>query len=357
MKFCKFCGYAEEDNNANFCAKCGKPLNNIVEDKNLNTIKNEVKIEHNSDIHIDKSKSLDENYQIIIENYITNNPILSTRIIKGNPYIIGNTKVEEAVYWHGRNMNPKKILLFIDDSIYDSGICGILFSSSYINSWLVPFNNIDSLKISELFSIETKNKVINLNKGRARLDLIMLNNEEFNFLYNLMNTLISFNISDNISKILNDKEGFKYDNKRLNMSIPEKIYYEMINRFTGSGQIDDRIITHPHTHKDKADNAIKNICKEGDVSEIFLILDDTILNSAKAGIVFTKNNIYIKPAFSSQYAIIPWFNLENISVDRKTLIINGETYKFNLDQPVMAIGGLIKRVIEAQNGNTLTHID
>jgi len=332
IKKCIQCGY-ELDNCMKFCPECGAKYNST------SPINNKVEVLSNI------STNLSDNYYNLITNYLKDNKIISKRIKIGNPFVQSSFVYAMHRFWYGQNQNENTILLYADESIYEQGLSCVMLGKEYLNICLLGTEK--SINLSDIGKVLLNNDIIIINDEYS-LDFLMLNSNEICFLFNLIKIIESFNIKYKLCKEFKKVESQNFENKRRKFSIPLLLFNDMKDIIAEKvhGGLDDRIITNPSTHKEQVTNAIKNICPRESTENIILILDDTILNSFKAGIVLTNDKIYLKPAFSDIHDVILLKDLKTIEVRRKTFILNHTEYIFNLDKPVMPVGCLLDRIIK-----------
>ena len=137
-----------------------------------------------------KQASLRENYKLLILRYFKEFPLWGTKRIKmGNPLTRS-----PIVNWCGAGFRVDGVMLWCDDSmVHDNygGISGLIVDEDRFKCTCLRESY--SAELSSLKSIDEKNGVISLNDGEYRFDFVMLNDEEYYFIYHLFERIVAFN--------------------------------------------------------------------------------------------------------------------------------------------------------------------
>lgn len=297
-----------------------------------------------------RKASLGENYKILIQKYFEENSLWkSNRIQKGHPFITGHIAM---LSWYGSGFRYNGVMLKCDDSMVRDdygGIAGLIIDQERFScSCLYRSSN---GKFSDLKSIEEKNGVISLNDGQFRFDFVMLNDEEYYFIYHLFERIVAFNKQNDVAS----ESNYQYDkcdfiNKRMNMSLGRRFTSEVYDRIcSGGGKIRDDILIYSTKSPERWNRALSYICPGEKSENVYLVMDDTLFQSCKAGLVMTDSSIWLRPAFSSVHERIYLKDIKSIGVERKTFIINGVSYQFNLDKPVCPMSGVLHNIADVNN--------
>lgn len=294
-----------------------------------------------------RKASLSENYKLLISRYFKEFPLWGTKRIKiGHPYT--NSPI---LRWYGCGFSINGVMLWCDDSMVNDdygGISGLIIDDKRFECTCLPRSNCNA-ELCTLKSIAEKNGVISLNDGQFRFDFVMLNDEEYYFIYHLFERIVAFNKQNNITSGSN----YQYDkcdfvNRRMNMSLGRRFTSEVYNRIC-SGNHSDDILIYSTKSPERWNRALSYICPGEKSENVYLVMDDTLFQSCKAGLVMTDSSIWLRPAFSSVHERIYLKDIKSIGVERKTFIINGVSYQFNLDKPVCPMSGVLHNIANVNN--------
>lgn len=293
-----------------------------------------------------KKADLSENYKLLILKYFEEFSLWgSKRITLGQPFINGHIAIRD---WCGRDYGNGVMLKCDDTMVHDDfgGIAGLIIGDEGFTCSCLYRSS--SGKFSDLKSIEEKNGVISFNDGEFRFDFVMLNDDEYYFIYHLFERIIAFNKQSDIASSSNyQHDKCDFINKRMRMSLGRRFTSEIYDRIC-SGNRDD-VLIYSTKSPERWSRAMSYICPGEKSENIYLVIDDTIFQSCKAGLVMTDSSIWFRPAFSSVHERIYLKDIKSISVERKTFIINGISYQFNLDKPVCPMSGVLHNIADVNN--------
>lgn len=294
-----------------------------------------------------KRASLSENYKSLISRYFNEFSLWGTKRIK-----IGHPFTSSPIHkWYGRGFSIDGVMLSCDDSMVRDdygGISGLIINDKRFECTCLPGSTCNA-ELCTLKSIDEKNGVISLNDGQFRFDFVMLNDDEYYFIYHLFERIVAFNKQNNVTF----ESNYQYDkcdfiNKRMNMSLGRRFTSEVHDRIFSGNNFDD-ILIYSTKSPERWNRALSYICPGEKSENVYLVMDDTIFQSCKAGLVMTDSSLWLRPAFSSVHERIYLKDIKSVNVERKTFIINGIRYEFNLDKPVCPMSSVLHNIADVNN--------
>ena len=220
-------------------------------------------------------------------------------------------QLSNAVGAYSVRVEPKEVVVLIDDTAFGSGKDGVLICENR----LVIREMFSSARAYEYDAIETiscEGRRLYINEREA-YKLNMPGKDELAAFFELMDQWLSHRSTatqlrePRVATIANSKTGTGMG----------AFLYE-----AGRKVVSDKVYVRPHIPEKKLQSAV-NAYGNGILPEdVIILVDDTAFGSAKDGILITDKSIYIK-IFTESLRAYEWEAVESIDIEKKTIYING----------------------------------
>lgn len=224
---------------------------------------------------------------------------------------IPSKQLNNAIKAYNVSVDPKEVVVLIDDTAFGSGKDGALICRNK----LVIREMFGSARVYEYDAIDS----VSCNKRR-----LFINDRE----------AYKFNIPDKddleVFFLLLNQWILTLDNA-VKSSVPEKSLLESIEagenfgqliKNAGSKLVSNKVYLRPHIPEKKLQYALNSYGSGISQEDVIILVDDTLFGSGKDGILITDNSIYIK-IFSESLRVYKWCEIESIRIEKRNIYING----------------------------------
>lgn len=221
-------------------------------------------------------------------------------------------QLSNAVGAYSVRVEPKEVVVLIDDTAFGSGKDGVLICE---NRLLIRemFSSARAYEYDAIETISCEGRRLYINEREA-YKLNIPGKDELAAFFELMDQWLSHRSTatqvrePRVATIANSKTGaagmgaFLYD--------------------VGRKVVSDKVYVRPHIPEKKLQSAVNAYGNGIFPEDVIILVDDTAFGSAKDGILITGKSIYIK-IFTESLRAYEWEAVESIDIERKTIYING----------------------------------
>lgn len=219
--------------------------------------------------------------------------------------------LSNAVGAYSVRVDPKEVVVLIDDTAFGSGKDGILICE---NRLIIRemFSSARAYEYDAIESISCEGRRLYIN-GREAYKLNMPGKDELAVFFELMNQWVSRRVATMQNR---EPSASSPAGSNTNASMGAFLYD------VGRKVISDKVFVRPHIPAKKLQSAVNAYGKGVSPDDVIILVDDTGFGSAKDGILITDKSIYIK-IFTESLRAFEWQVVESISIEKRTIYING----------------------------------
>lgn len=245
--------------------------------------------------------------------------------------------ISNAVGAYSVRVEPKEIVVLIDDTAFGSAKDGILICE-------------DRLVIREMFSsareyryeifdsISCENRRLFINEQEV-VKLNMPDKHELGAFFELLDEWLKQKKALGFQSVTESFTDVNTPGVRLQTTRFCDFLYEAARKV-----ISDKVYVRPGIPAKKLQSAINAYGEGVAPEEVIVLVDDTLFGSAKDGILVTDKNLYIK-IFTESLCTYEWEHVKSIKIDKRIIYVNG-----------IASGKLVQ-ITEKDIGNLFGMID
>lgn len=220
-------------------------------------------------------------------------------------------QLSNAVGAYSVRVEPKEVVVLIDDTAFGSGKDGILICENRLVIREM-FSSARAYEYDAIESLSCEGRRLYIN-GREAYKLNMPDKDDLADFFELMNEWISHRAA-----VTHNRETSASSPSNSNTSAGMGAFlYEV-----GRKVISDKVFVRPHIPVKKLQAAVNAYGNGVSPDEVIILVDDTGFGSAKDGILITEKSIYIK-IFTESLRAYEWEVVESIDIEKRTIYING----------------------------------
>lgn len=220
-------------------------------------------------------------------------------------------QLSNAVGAYSVRVEPKEVVVLIDDTAFGSGKDGILICESRLVIREM-FSSARAYEYDAIDSISCEGRRLFINEREA-YKLSIPGKDELGAFFELMNQWISLRGASIQSR---EHRATAPASSKASAGMGEFLFE------VGRKVISDKVYVRPHIPAKKLQSAINAYGNGVSPEDVIILVDDTAFGSAKDGILITDNSIYIK-IFTESLRAYEWSAVESIDIEKKTIYING----------------------------------
>ncbi|MCY1273076.1 hypothetical protein D9M68_238310 [compost metagenome] len=226
---------------------------------------------------------------------------------------IPSKQLSNAVGAYSVRVEPKEVVVLIDDTAFASGKDGVLICEDRLVVREM-FSSARAYEYDAIESISCEGRRLYIN-GREAFKLNIPGKDELGAFFELLNQWVS-------------RRGSSVQSREPRAAAPTsskacpgmgELLYEV-----GRRVVSDKVYVHPHIPQKKLQSAINAYGAGLSAEDVIILVDDTAFGSAKDGILITDSSIYIK-IFTESVRPYEWNSIESINIEKRTIYINGTT--------------------------------
>lgn len=221
-------------------------------------------------------------------------------------------QLSNAVGAYSVRVDPKEVIVLVDDTAFGSGKDGILICENRLVIREV-FSSARAYDYDAIDSISCEGRRLFINEREA-YKLIQPDKHDLADFFELMNQWISRRGASAV-KSRESRTDAPVSGK-ANTGMGEFLYD------VGRKVVSDKVYVRPHIPAKKLQSAINAYGNGLSPEDVIILVDDTAFGSAKDGILITDKSIYIK-IFTESLRAYEWEVVESIDIEKRTIYING----------------------------------
>ncbi|WOD11555.1 hypothetical protein RPW65_01345 [Pseudomonas sp. NyZ704] len=220
-------------------------------------------------------------------------------------------QLSNAVGAYSVRVEPKEVVVLIDDTAFGSGKDGILICENRLVIREM-FSSARAYEYDAIESISCEARRLYINEREA-YKLNIPGKDELGAFFEMMNQWISLRGASSQSR---ENRATAPASSRAGAGMGEFLFE------VGRKVISDKVYVRPHIPAKKLQSAINAYGNGVSPEEVIILVDDTAFGSAKDGILITDKSIYIK-IFTEALRAYEWEAVESIDIEKKTIYVNG----------------------------------
>lgn len=220
-------------------------------------------------------------------------------------------QLSNAVGAYSVRVEPKEVVVLIDDTAFGSGKDGILVCENRLVIREV-FSSARAYEYDAIDSISCEGRRLFINEREA-YKLVQPDKHDLAEFFELMNQWLSRRGASG-AQSRKPRAAAPLSGK-ANAGMGEFLYD------VGRKVISDKVYVRPHIPAKKLQSAINAYGNGLSPEDVIILVDDTAFGSAKDGILITDKSIYIK-IFTESLRAYEWEVVESIDIEKRTIYIN-----------------------------------
>lgn len=220
-------------------------------------------------------------------------------------------QLSNAVGAYSVRVEPKEVVVLIDDTAFGSGKDGILICENRLVIREM-FSSARAYEYDAIESINCEGRRLYINEREA-YKLSIPGKDELAVFFELMNEWISCRGTSMQSR---EPRATAPASSKTSTGMGEFLFE------VGRKVISDKVYVRPHIPAKKLQSAVNAYGNGVSPEDVIILVDDTAFGSAKDGILITDKSIYIK-IFTESLRAYEWGAVESIDIEKKTIYING----------------------------------
>lgn len=220
-------------------------------------------------------------------------------------------QLSNAVGAYSVRVEPKEVVVLIDDTAFGSGKDGILICENRLVIREM-FSSARAYEYDAIESISCEGRRLYINEREA-YKLNIPGKDELGVFFELMNQWISLREAS-----IQSQEHRATESASSNTSVGMGEFLFEVGRKV----ISDKVYVRPHIPAKKLQSAISAYGNGVAPEDVIILVDDTAFGSAKDGILITDTSIYIK-IFTEALRAYEWEAVESIDIEKRIIYING----------------------------------
>ena len=246
-------------------------------------------------------------------------------------------QLSNAVGAYSVRVEPKEVVVLIDDTAFGSGKDGILVCENRLVIREV-FSSARAYEYDAIDSISCEGRRLFINEREA-YKLVQPDKYDLAEFFELMNQWIS------LRSAIREPRAAAPVSGNANAGMGEFLYE------VGRKVVSDKVYVRPHIPAKKLQSAVNAYGNGLSPEDVIILVDDTAFGSAKDGILITDKSIYIK-IFTESLRAYEWEAVESIDIEKRTIYINGAASGKLVQATEKDIGQLFDKVEEFLAGQS-----
>lgn len=222
-------------------------------------------------------------------------------------------QLSNAVGAYSVRVDPKEVVVLIDDTAFGSGKDGILICENQLVIREV-FSSARAYDYDAIDSISCKGRRLFINEREA-YKLVQPDKHDLAEIFGLMSQWIS-RPGALTAQSRAPRVAAPAPSGQANAGMGEFLYN------VGRKVVSDKVYVRPHIPAKKLQSAVNAYGNGLSSEDVIILVDDTAFGSAKDGILITDKSIYIK-IFTEALRAYEWEAVESIDIEKRTIYING----------------------------------
>lgn len=251
---------------------------------------------------------------------------------------IPSKSISNAVGAYSVRVDPKEIVVLVDDTAFGSAKDGVLICEDRLVVRAM-FSSAIEYEYEIIDSISCENRKLYINEQEA-LKLNIPGKHELSAFFELLGEWLKLSKSSGFRSGADHLAGSSAPDK--NMEIPGfgDFLFDAARKV-----VSDKVYVRPNIPQKKLQAAI-NAYGEGIASEdVIILVDDTAFGSAKDGMLITNKSLYIK-IFTESLRAYEWKVIESIDIEKSTVYVNGAASGSLVQATAKDLGQLFRKIDE-----------
>lgn len=221
-------------------------------------------------------------------------------------------QLSNAIGAYSVRVDPKEVIVMVDDTAFGSGKDGILICENRLVIREV-FSSARAYEYDAIDSISCEGRRLFINEREA-YKVIQPDKQDLADFFELMNQWISRRGASAVQS--RESRTDAPVSGKANTGMGEFLYD------VGRKVVSDKVYVRPHIPAKKLQSAVNAYGNGLSPEDVIILVDDTAFGSAKDGILITDKSIYIK-IFTESLRAYEWEVVESVDIEKRTIYING----------------------------------
>jgi hypothetical protein len=227
---------------------------------------------------------------------------------------IPSKSISNAVGAYSVRVDPKEIVVLIDDTAFGSAKDGILICEDRLVVRAM-FSSAIEYEYEIIDSISCENRKLYINEQEA-LKLNIPGKHELSAFFELLDEWLKLSKSSGFRSGADHLAGSSAPDTNMEISGFGDFLFEAARKV-----ISDKVYVRPNIPHKKLQAAIGAYGEGIAPEDVIILVDDTAFGSAKDGMLITNKSIYIK-IFTESLRAYEWKFVESIKIEKSTVYIN-----------------------------------